>query len=165
MNMKKIWIPFCLLLLFFAHACAKKAITVIDGQGHDAVPVVFDVDYDPILDNYVPGYKMLTVAVRNRGYEPYVLDPVNDKWTVVDVSGRKHMAFASLRTKDAQVWAGLKPQVRAKLTYPIVVPRHVTQTFDIYIPSNVDLANFRSIYYKSVFLNKRIKIVHTPSGL
>ncbi|MBF0492406.1 MAG: hypothetical protein HQM15_06465 [Deltaproteobacteria bacterium] len=125
--------------------------------------VVVDANYDKKLDGLVPGYKVVTVALSNRGVDTIKLDPVKDEWVVEDAWGKKQKGIYSLRISDAKAWAQLPSKVKDIIEYPAGVQVGFTQTFDLFFSEKVDLYNFRSISFYSASLKKNFDALSSSS--
>jgi len=125
--------------------------------------ITIDATYDKKLDEVVPGYKILTVAITNRSVDMIKLDPNNDQWTIEDAWGRKQKAVVSLRIKDPRVWDVLPPRVKDLVEYPAGVQMGYSQTFDLFFPQSVDLEGFRSIAFYSATLKQNFDAVSSTS--
>ncbi|MDX1386176.1 MAG: hypothetical protein R3257_01205 [bacterium] len=112
--------------------------------------VILDANYDPRLDNLIPGYKILTVAVTNQSVDVMRMNPLKDKWEVVDAMGKKRKAINSLRIKDPSVFNRLPGKVQQLIDYPVGISVGYSETVDLFFPDHVDLNAFRTIsYYNS----------------
>lgn len=125
--------------------------------------ITIDATYDKKLDEVVPGYKILTVAITNRSVDMIKLDPNNDQWMVEDAWGRKQKAIVSLRIRDPKIWDILPPKVKDLVEYPAGVQMGYSQTFDLFFPQNVDLEGFRSIAFYSAVLKQNFDAVASSS--
>jgi len=146
-------------------SCAKRPLVSMAGQPVPETPLLIDVSYDSSLDNLVPGYKIIIVVVSNSGYAPFVLDPAEDRWTIVDRKGMRHAAYISLRDQDMNVWAGLSLELRQKLSSPLMVPNGVEQPFDLFLPGEVLLDGFRSLEFQSSQLHRTIRVITSVNAL
>ena len=122
-----------------------------------------DATYDKKLDEVVPGYKILTVAITNRSVDMIKLDPNNDQWTIEDAWGRKQRAVISLRIKDPRVWDILPPKVKDLVEYPAGVQMGYSQTFDLFFPKSVELEGFRGIAFYSATMHQNFDAVSSSS--
>lgn len=125
--------------------------------------ITIDATYDKKLDEVVPGYKILTVAITNRSVDMIKLDPNGDQWTIEDAWGRKQKAVVSLRIKDPRVWDILPPKVKDLVDYPAGVQMGYSQTFDLFFPTSVELEGFRSIAFYSAVLKENFDAVASSS--
>lgn len=159
----------CVVGMLMCSACSRQpastkaaqAAEVIRIPSGTTVPVMglsIDVSYDPRLDNLVPGYKILTVAINNTSLEYVQLDPFNDQWLVVDRSGRKHKAILNLREKAPNVWAKLPPKLRRLLEYPLMVSIGEDAPIDLIFPDSAPLGEFREVIFKFSTKGKEIHI-------
>lgn len=134
-----------------------QELYVPSGTSSPAISIGFEVAYDPRLDNLVPGYKILTMAISNNSLEYLQTDPLADRWWVVDRNKSKHKAILMLRDVDPDAWAKLAPRLRQMLEYPLLVRIADTSTVDLLFPANVNLAEFREVIFRSI---SRQKIIH-----
>lgn len=125
--------------------------------------ITIDATYDKKLDEVVPGYKILTVAITNRSVDMIKLDPNNDQWTIEDAWGRKQKAVVSLRIRDPKVWDILPPKVKDLVEYPAGVQMGYSQTFDLFFPHSVELEGFRAIAFYSAVLKQNFDAVASSS--
>jgi len=59
--------------------------------------VTIEASYDPRLNNLIPGYKIITIALTNNGVDILKLDPLRDRWEIVDAYGKNRRAINSIR--------------------------------------------------------------------
>ncbi len=111
--------------------------------------VTLDAKYNPQLDNLIPGYKIITVGVTNNGIELLKLNPLRDRWEIIDAYGRPQKGINSIRIKDPAVWSRLPDKVKELIEYPIGITVGYTETVDLFFPNNIDLSAFRSISFYS----------------
>lgn len=111
--------------------------------------IILDANYDPRLDNLVPGYKIMTVVVTNNGFDVLRLNPLKDKWEVTDAMGRKHKAINSLRIKNPSLFSQLPSKVQQLVDYPVGISVGYSETVDLFFPNKLDLRAFRSISFYS----------------
>lgn len=125
--------------------------------------VTIDANYDKKLDGLVPGYKLITVALSNRGVDTLKLDPTRDVWMVEDAWGKKQKAIYALRIADPKTWGLLPQKVKDIIEYPAGVQVGFSQTFNLFFPEKIDLYNFRSIGYYSANLKKNFDALSSNS--
>lgn len=112
--------------------------------------VTLDARYDPRLDNLIPGYKILTVAVTNNSVDIMRLNPLKDKWEITDAMGRKRKAINSIRIKEPALFTRLPNKVQELIDYPVGISVGYSETIDLFFPQSVDLNAFRTIsFYNS----------------
>lgn len=140
-----------------AQDAAFQDVYVPSGTSAPSLSMGFEVAYDPRLDNVVPGYKILTVAITNNSLEYLQMDPLADKWWVVDRSKSKHKAILNLRDSNPDTWAKLPPRLRQLLEYPLIVRIAESATIDLLFPSSVRLNEFREVAFRS---SSRQKVIH-----
>ncbi|HKY62855.1 MAG TPA: hypothetical protein VJR29_05485 [bacterium] len=111
--------------------------------------IIIEAKYEPALDNLVPGYKIVTVGLTNNGTDILKLNPLRDRWEIVDATGQKRKAYNSLRIKDPAIWSRLPGQMKEMVEYPVAVAMGYSETLDLFFPSTVDISDFRSISFYS----------------
>lgn len=111
--------------------------------------IILDANYDPRLNNFIPGYQILTVAVTNNSTDVLRLNPLKDRWEVVDAYGKKHKAINSLRIKDPKTFSKLPGKVQELIDYPVGVAVGYAETVDLFFPLGVELDSFRTVSYYS----------------
>lgn len=146
-------------LVLFLSCAHGKNVEILAGQTVPNQSFALDVSYDETLDHLVPGYRIITVAIHNHGYDSFVLSPEKDQWSIIDAKGFRHTCLAELHQSDPVVWEGLKADIREALAYPLVIPAGVSQVIDLFVTDTTDLNSFRSLVFKSASLQKTIKIV------
>ncbi|GEM_PF-1072584 len=168
MNERKLLPFFISLILFFPSACITRGENYPKTSSTQRLNVpnwgiTIDATYDKKLDEIVPGYKILTVALTNRSVDMIKLDPNNDQWTIEDAWGRKQKAVVSLRIRDPRAWDLLPPKVRDLVEYPAGIQMGYTQTFDLFFPQSVELEGFRSIAFYCAALKEHFDAVSSSS--
>ncbi len=111
--------------------------------------IIIDAKYNADLDNLIPGYKMITVGLTNNGVDILKLNPLSDRWEIVDATGKKLRAYNTLRIKDPQTWSRLPAKVKELVEYPVAINMGYSETIDLFFPSSNDLSDFRSISFYS----------------
>ena len=101
------------------------------------------------MDNLVPGYKFILVGLTNHSTDVLKLDPIRDRWTIVDAYGKKHRAINSLRIKDPKTFGRLPSRLQELLEYPVGVSVGYSETVDLIFPSSIELDAFRAISFYS----------------
>jgi hypothetical protein len=109
--------------------------------------ITIDAKYDPRLDNLIPGYKILTVGLTNNGVDILRLNPLKDRWEIVDAYGRNRRAVNSLRIREPAIFSRLPDHVQQLIEYPVGVSVGYSETIDLFFPVNQDLHAFRSISF------------------
>lgn len=136
---------------------AFQDVYVPSGTTTPTLSMGFETAYDPRLDNLIPGYKIITVAITNSSLEYLQTDPLADQWWVIDRNKSKHKAILNLRDKDPDAWAKLPPRLRQIIEYPLMVRIADTATIDLLFPANVRLNEFREVVFLS---SSRQKVIH-----
>lgn len=120
--------------------------------------IAIDASYDPRLDDLIPGYRILNIAITNRRPNNIILNPKYDKWTIIDNAGKKHTAYNHVKYFSRKTWKKLSDDFKAKLDYPkFVKPGNMT-VVDVFLPKTVDLFQFRQIIWESKFFDKQFSI-------
>lgn len=143
-----ILIGFFILSACFSGKEGKKAGTSQRVAVHKH-GIILDAKYDPRLDNLIPGYKIITVAVTNNGYDILRLNPLKDRWEITDAYGRKQKAMNSIRIKDPSTFSRLPDQVQQLVDYPVGISVGYSETIDLFFPATQELKAFRSISFYS----------------
>lgn len=141
-----------------AAAKAAQTLTVASGSRVPALGVAFVVSYDPATDTVVPGYRILQVGVSNKSINIFELNPLNDRWYVIDRGGHKRLAIVTLRDHDPNVWGGLSPKLRALIEYPLLIDVGGEVPIDLFFPASIALEEFRQVIFESAALQKTIVI-------
>ena len=121
--------------------------------------ITLDAKYDNRLDNLIPGYKIVTVAVTNNGVDIMKLNPLKDRWDVTDAYGKPRRAINSLRISNPQAWSSLPEKVKSLIEYPVGVSVGYTETMDLFFPNSLDLTAFRSISFYNGTNDKKYDVV------
>ncbi len=143
-------------------ALAKKTQVFRAAGGTNVAPVGLSIDasYDQRFDGFVPGYKVINVAMINQSFNIIYLDPEKDRWSVKFAGKSKPViAIHDLRRSDPKAWSELPEKTKNLLAYPLFLPVGARQVIDVFVPDTVDVAAFNevSIYLKS--LDARIEIL------
>jgi len=121
--------------------------------------IVLDAKYDNRLDNLIPGYKIVTVALTNNGIDIIKLNPLKDRWEIIDAYGKPRRAINSLRISNPRIWSGLPEKVKGLIEYPVGVSIGYTETMDLFYPANLDLTSFRSVTFYNAATDKKFDVV------
>lgn len=138
----------------------KKPVPMRSQSGTQipALGLAFDVSYDPATDGVIRPYRVLNVGITNSSLEVVPLDPLADRWWVVDRDGKKYEAITVLRRANPDVWARLPVGLKKLIEYPLMVPIGVTQPIDLLLPEKVNLNEFRHVLFRSAGLGREIEI-------
>jgi hypothetical protein len=151
----------CCLLISASpvHAKKSKVIEVYGGMVIPGVGLAIDASYDQRLDNFVPGYKVLNVAIVNSSFEIIAMDPARDKW-LIEIKGdkRKYEAITDLRNEDPQAWNQIPMRARGIIGYPLALPIGARQVIDLFVPESVKLEQFNKLIVKINSLGVTFKI-------
>ncbi|MBN1283275.1 MAG: hypothetical protein JXA24_05845 [Proteobacteria bacterium] len=148
------WVVIAALLLVAADAAAKAKVHRAIG-GTNIVPVGLSIDasYDQRFDGFVPGYKVINVAVINQSFNIIFLNPEKDRWGIKLADGSKAItAIHDLRRSAPKAWSELNDKSKDLLAYPLFIPVGARQVIDLFVPESVDAAKFNelTIYIKSL---------------
>ena len=143
-----------------ALAKKKQAIRAAGGTNIGGVGLVIDASYDPRFDNFVPGYKVINVAVINQSFNIIHLDPDKDRWKI-KLAGKKKMVpvIHDLRRSAPKTWAELSEKARNIMSYPLFIPVGARQVIDVFVPDSVDAASFTELDIFLRSLNVRIEVL------
>lgn len=120
--------------------------------------IALDASYDPRLDDLIPDYKILHIAVTNRRSSNIVFNPSKDKWIVMDNTGKKHIVKNHVKAISSKLWRKLPKGLRKKLAYPNYVKPGNMVVIDVFLPKSVDLFQFKQIFWKSHHFSKEFSI-------
>ncbi|MBL7684713.1 MAG: hypothetical protein JNK65_01595 [Deltaproteobacteria bacterium] len=165
-NLKKLFLASTLFLILPACMTSSDAPPKNSSNARLNLPnwgITIDASYDPKLDNIVPGYKLITVALTNRSVDLIKFDPTGDQWFIEDSNGKKLRGIISLRARDPQVWSTLPPKVKDLVEYPAGVQMGFTQTFNLFYPDGTELARFRAISFYSANLKQNFDALSSAS--
>ncbi len=109
--------------------------------------ITIDATYDPRLDNLIPGYKIVTVALTNNGFDVLKLNPIKDRWEIVDAAGKNRRAINSIRVHSPSLFGSLPQKVQMLVDYPVGINVGYSETIDLFFPLGTDLRNFRNISF------------------
>jgi hypothetical protein len=147
------------LVASFAHA-KKEQYRAAGGANIQSLGLSIDASYDPRLDDFLPGYKVINVALMNQGFNIIYLDPEKDQWKI-KLSGKSKAitAIHDLRRQNPEAWHNISEGARDLVAYPLVLPIGARQVIDLFVPASVDVQAFNEleIYLKS--RNTRIQIL------
>ncbi len=138
----------CLALVAGGTALARKK-QIVKSMGGTVIPrfgIIIDAGYDPGLDNFVPGYKMLNVAIMNNSFNIIEMSPQRDQWWIKTKNGdKKYRVIGDLRTEDAAAWNNLPDKARTLITYPLLLPIGARQVIDLFVPDKVPVEDFEQV--------------------
>jgi hypothetical protein len=141
-------------LLMAGEAMAKKQnIRAMGGTNIVPLGIAIDASYDPRLDELVPGYNVINVAVINQSFNIIYLDPEKDIWKIRLAGQNKPIkATHFLRRDDPKAWAEIPERAKGLVGYPLFLPVGARQVVDLFIPDTVDVVRFNEldVYLKSL---------------
>jgi hypothetical protein len=82
------------------------------------------------------------------------MDFKNDRWVIVSEKGKRYKAFNSLRLQNPVLWRRIPEEMRTAIDYPEIIPINHKGTFDLLLPSNVNIEYFREIHYYNAALKQ-----------
>lgn len=135
-----------------AHA-KKQTFRVPGGVPINPLGLSIDASYDERLDDLVPGYKVVNVAMINKGFRIVYLNPEKDRWYIKLANSSKAIkAVHDLRSSDPEAWRQIPEDARNLMGYPLVLPIGAQHVVDIFVPDSVDVAMFNEldVYLKSM---------------
>lgn len=164
MNRKVAVATVCAVLLascaYSTQSGKKKVIRVSGGANIMLLGLSMDAGYDPRLDNFAPGYKVINVAMINHSLSIIYLDPEHDRWAI-KLKGRRRRqeVIHDLRQQDPKAWAAIPEKARNLVGYPLVLPVGARQVIDLFVPELIDVECFTEldVYLKS--LNTKFEIL------
>lgn len=117
--------------------------------------IVIDATYDPRLDNLIPGYKILTIALTNNSADVLKLNPIKDRWEITDAAGKNRRAINSMRVHNPSLFGRLPSKMQNLVDYPIGISVGYSETIDVFFPLNTDLRNFRNISFYNAAIDQK----------
>lgn len=127
----------------FAEAAKKQVIKAPGGTTISGYGLVIDASYDPKLDNFIPGYKMLNVAIVNNSLSIIAMNPKKDEWWIKTKNdNKKYRAIGDLRSEDAIAWNSLSDRARNLVGYPLLLAIGARQVIDLFVPDKVPIEDF-----------------------
>lgn len=138
---------------FLAAACSgqphPKTITKQMGQPILPYGLFISIENNPKVDKLFPNYRVLTVAITNRGMKPFTLSAEKDSWKIQDVKGKWTQAINTFRLDKPELWNRIPEEVQKMIDYPAVVPSTYTQTFDIFLPIHTKVEDYKRVKFYS----------------
>jgi hypothetical protein len=152
---------FILILLLPVLAFGKKEekLRVPAGSNVPSLGIALDASYDPLTDEIVQGYKILSIALTNNSINIMQLDKANDRWFVVDVKGKKHKAVTDIKNVDPNLFLSLQPKLRQLLEYPIMIQVGETAVIDLLFKKNVELEGFKLVGFSNDVSKMEFEII------
>lgn len=142
----------------------SATIAMQAGTRNPALGLGFDLSYDENTDGIIPGYRIMQVGISNNSLNVVQLDPLTDRWYIVDRNGQQHAALINLRQDDPDVWSLLSPRLRRLIEYPLLVSVGATQPVDLLVPEKIDLHGFHQVVLESYNLDKIIHVYARETG-
>lgn len=138
----------CLSLIVCGSADGRKkrVIKAMGGATIGGYGLAIDASYDPKLDTFVPGYKMLNVAIINTSFDIIEMNPQKDQWWIKTKRGdKKYRLVGDLRSENAAVWNKLPDRARSLISYPLLLPIGARQVVDLFVPGDVPVEDFQEL--------------------
>lgn len=153
--MKKIGVALVLILSMAAAirgADAKKNVVRVPGGTYiPQAGIVIDAGYDRRFDGFIPGYKVINVALVNQSFNIISLDPEKDRWSIrLEGKKRPYSAVHDLRGQDPMAWSQIPERAKGLVDYPLVLPIGAREVVDIFVPDSVDAERFNEL---DVYIN------------
>lgn len=153
---------FTLSFLLASPASARrksKVMTVDAGVPLERYGFAVDASYDPRLDNLVPGYRVINVAVVNNSFNIIRLDSTKDEWYVKMRGERKKIeALINLRDSDLEAWDKVPEAAKPLLSYPLAIPIGARLVIDIFVPEKTDLSSLSILGMKIAYLGHPVEV-------
>lgn len=149
------------VLSISVHAAPKKVVVrVPGGTTIQEVGLIIDASYDNKLDNLVPGYKIVTVALINQSLNIVPMDPEKDEWSIkIEGENRSRRVISDLRSRDPEAWMRLPDKVKVLVGYPLMLPVGATEAVDLFVPNSVPVEKFNELIFYSKSLGVKFEIV------
>lgn len=143
-----------------AHAKKARVIRAPGGTNTD-IGLVLDASYDSRLDNLVPGYKIIDVALVNQSFNIVLLHPEKDRWEIKlgGDEGKTIPAIYNLRGKLPQAYNTLPERIKPLLSYPLALPIGAREVIDIFVPDSVDVTNFTELHVYLHSVDTKLEIL------
>ncbi|MBI2093026.1 MAG: hypothetical protein HYT75_08570 [Deltaproteobacteria bacterium] len=159
MKFKSFVLAMILLLPALAIGKKEEKLRVPAGSNIPSLGIALDASYDPLTDQIVPGYKILSVALTNNSINIMQLDKANDRWIVVDVKGKKHKAVSDLKELNPELYLSLQQKLRQLLEYPSLIQVGETVVVDLLIKENVGLEGFKLVSFSNNVSKMEFEII------
>lgn len=136
-----------------ADARKKNVIRAPGGINIPQPGLLIDASYDPRLDSFLSGYKIINAVLSNQSFDIVALDPESDKWSIKLVGEKREIRVISdLRSEDPKAWGMLPEKVKTMIAYPLALPIGGSEVIDLFVPASVDVEKFNEliIYIRSL---------------
>lgn len=144
--MVTLFVCFFLAISGLALAKKKQVVKVVGGTPITRYGLIIDASYDPKLDTFVPGYKILNVAIFNDSLNIIVMSPQKDEWWIkIKNQDKKYKVIGDLRSEDSAVWNKMPEHARSLVSYPLLLPIGARQIIDLFVPDNVRIEEFSEL--------------------
>lgn len=166
-NLKKIFVGVgCFLSLILLNQCMgfssrPKVPKFVKSQSGLNIPkwsIAIDGYYNKALDNLVPGYKIVHVAVANRSSRVVSLSPSKDRWQLILHSGEKIRVVNDINQIKSRLPEMFPAQLLTKLAYPDSVKIAHAAKIDLLVPARYPLEKLAGIHFKSPFFKTEFQI-------
>lgn len=143
-----------------AEAKKRGVVRVAGGTNIGGVGLAIDASYDPRLDTFLPGYKIVNVVLINQSFDIVGLNPEKDVWGVRLEGAQKPIrAIHDLRGQDPKAWSSLPERARGKVAYPLVLPIGAHEVIDLFVPAEHDLDLFTELAVDIKSLASKIEVL------
>lgn len=143
-----------------ASAKSRGTVRVPGGASLPQYGLAFDASYDSRFDGFVPGYKIVQVAIINNSFNIIPMDPKNDQWVVRTTEGRKsYRAFPDLKNEDPKAWNELPERARKIISYPLLLPIGARQVIDLFVPDSAPLDTLVGVDIDIKSLEQKFQLV------
>lgn len=143
-----------------AYAKKKRVINTVGGALIPGLGLAIDASYEPKLDNFAAGYKVLNVAIINNSFNIIEMSPQRDGWWIKTKAGdKKYKLVSDLRSEDPNAWRNLPDRAKNLITYPLLLPIGARQVIDLFVPANVPVEDFDKVIVFINSLNTTIEVL------
>jgi len=141
-----LFVCFFLAISGLAHAKKKQVVRVVGGTPIPQYGIIIDAGYDSKLDTFVPGYKIINVAIFNDSLNIIVMDPEKDQWWIkIKNQDKRYKVIGDLRSEDSAVWNKMPEHARSLISYPLLLPIGARQIIDLFVPDNIRIEGFSEL--------------------
>jgi hypothetical protein len=150
----------CAVCAHSAFAKKKEQYRAPGGATINPIGISIEASYDPRLDGFVPGYKVINVAVVNQGFNIIYLDPEKDRWRIKLADEKKAVsAIHDLRGKDPTAWSKIPEKAKELVGYPLVLPIGAREVIDLFVPDSVNVEKFNELDVYLRIMNTEFEIM------
>lgn len=168
--MRKIFIALIMALCLVANlsdaatkrreTAKKQTIRVPGGANIDRLGLAIEASYDNRLDTFVPGYKVINVALVNTALNIISLSPEDDEWSIkLANSARSFKALHDLRSQDPKAWSSIPKKAQELIGYPLVLPVGAQEVIDLFVKDTIDVEKFNEVDVFLKSINAKIEVL------